>query len=168
MSAVTKPQPTQAATVPAWRSRQLAAYVAFGLVYYALAAYAVSLPLHARVPLFIWPAHGVALGVLLVAPMRRWPVYAALIAAAPLVTGFTGHEALPATLRTAILGVAEPMVVAVGLARLAGPRVQIDTVRGLAAFLIGMLPLVAAMALLDAAFSFVAIDAPLRQRWSLM
>src|SRR6185437_10448618 len=52
--------------------RQTLAYVAFGVAYYLLAAYSAHLPVHATLPLFIWPAHGVALGTLLVAPPRRW------------------------------------------------------------------------------------------------
>ena len=53
--------------------RQSLAFIAFGAVYYLLAAYAAGLPIQAHTPLFIWPAHGVALGTLLVAPARRWP-----------------------------------------------------------------------------------------------
>jgi hypothetical protein len=51
--------------------RQALAFVAFGALYYLLAVYAVSLPFQTRLPLYIWPAHGLALGVLLVAPLRR-------------------------------------------------------------------------------------------------
>src|SRR4051812_6183047 len=147
--------------------RQAAAYIAFALIYFGLAAYAAVLPIHARIPLFIWPAHGVALGVLLVAPMRRWPVYLTLVVAATIAAGLTAGESVGAIARTALLGAAEPLVVAAGLIRLSG-RIQIDTVRGLASFLVGMVPLVAAMAMLDAAYSFVAFDAPIRQRWSMM
>ena len=169
MSAVTKPQPPGAAAEPAnARRRQAVAYLAFALIYFALAAYAANLPLQSRVPLFIWPAHGVALGVLLVAPKRRWPIYLGLVVLATVAAGLTAGESASAIARTALLGAAEPLVVAAGLLRLSGPRIQIDTVRGLASFLVGMVPLVAAMALLDAAFSFVAFDAPIRQRWSMM
>jgi PAS domain S-box-containing protein len=169
MSTVAKPQPpgTAADALPA-RARQAAAYLAFGLIYFALAAYAANLPLQASVPLFIWPAHGVALGVLLVAPMRRWPVYVGLVVLGTIAAGLTAGLPWGVIARTALLGAAEPMVVAAGLIRLSGPRIQIDTVRGLASFLVGMVPLVAVMALADAAFSFVAFDAPIRQRWSMM
>ena len=50
--------------------RQTLAYVTFGVVYYILAAYAVSLPFPARLPVLIWPGHGLALGVLLVKALR--------------------------------------------------------------------------------------------------
>ena len=39
--------------------------------------------------------------------------------------------------------------------------------RGLAAFLVGMVPLVAAMAILDSAYSYLRYDAPFRQQWSV-
>jgi len=51
-------------------SRQALAFVTFGVVYYLLAAYAVSLPMQSRLPLMIWPAHGLALGMLLISPVR--------------------------------------------------------------------------------------------------
>ena len=169
MSALSKPQPPRAAGLaPRWLGRQATAYVAFGLVYLALAAYAARLPLHSQVPLFIWPAHGVALGVLLVAPLRRWPPYLGLVLLGTIGAGLIAGEPAAAIVRTALIDVAQPLLVAAGLLRLAGPRVQIDTVRGLAAFLVGIVPLVAVMAIIDAAFSFVAFDAPFRQRWSIM
>jgi integral membrane sensor domain MASE1 len=57
--------------------------------------------------------------------------------------------------------------VAAGLQRLAGPRVQIDTVKGLSSFLVGMFPLVAAMAVLDASYSYLRLQAPFRDAWSV-
>src|SRR5690348_13957215 len=152
------------ATYPLRRTLSL---VAFGVVYYALAAYAASLPLHQRIPLFIWPAHGLALGTLLVVAPRQWPAFLALIVAATLGVGFTSSAPWSATIVTAIVNAAQPLLVAAGLQRLAGPRVQIDTVKGLASFLIGMLPLVAAISILDASYSYLRFDAPFRERWSV-
>ncbi len=147
--------------------RQALAYVAFGLLYFALAAYAASLPLHQRLPMFIWPAHGLALGVLLVAPVKRWPAYLALILAASIAVGLGMGAPWRSIAATAAVNVAQPLFVAAGLLRLAGPRVQVDTVKGLAAFLIGMVPLVAAMAILDGAYSYLRWDAPFRDQWSV-
>ncbi|MDQ3025992.1 MAG: ATP-binding protein [Pseudomonadota bacterium] len=147
--------------------RQAFAYVAFGLLYLILAAYAASLPLHQRLPMFIWPAHGLALGVLLVAPVRRWPVYLGLILVAALAVGVAMGATWRSIAATAAVNVAQPLFVAAGLMRLAGPRVQVDTVKGLAAFLIGMVPLVAAMAILDGAYSYLRWDAPFREQWSV-
>ncbi len=147
--------------------RQMLAYIAFGVVYYLLAAYAANLPLHERLPLFIWPAHGLALGTLLVAPARRWPAYLAMVLGATIVVGFGLQTSFRSLAATAVLNVAQPLFVAAGLFRLAGPRVQIDTVKGLAAFLVGMVPLVAAMAILDGAYSYLRFQAPFRQQWSV-
>ncbi|HEX4763247.1 MAG TPA: ATP-binding protein [Usitatibacter sp.] len=162
MNATTTPLPATAVPM-----RKTIALVGFGIVYYALAAYAASLPLHQRVPLFIWPAHGLALGTLLVVAPRQWPAFLALIVAATLGVGFTSSAPWSATIVTAIVNAAQPLLVAAGLQRLAGPRVQIDTVKGLASFLIGMLPLVAAISILDASYSYLRFDAPFRERWSV-
>ena len=149
-------------------SRQTLAYVAFGLLYYLLAAYAASVPLFEREPMFIWPAHGLALGTLLVAPMRRWAVYLVLVLVATLAVGLDIGASWRSIAATVAINVAEPVLVAIGLIRLAGPRVQVDTMRGLAAFLVGMIPLVAAMAVLDGAYSFVRSALPFRQQWGAM
>ena len=161
MSAATTPVVIDSA------ARQTLAYVSFGVVYFALAAYAASLPLHERLPLFIWPAHGVALGTLLIAPPRRWPIYLMLIFLATLGVGWTSGVPWVSILTTAAVNVAQPVFVAAGLIRLAGPRVQIDTLKGLAAVLVGMVPLVAAMAIVDGAYSFLRFQAPFRQQWSV-
>jgi PAS domain S-box-containing protein len=147
--------------------RQAFAYVAFGLFYYLLAAYAASLPIQSRLPLFIWPAHGVALGVLLVAPKRRWPAYLGLVLLGTLAVGAQMGFDWQRIGATMLVNVAQPLFVAAGLQRLAGPRVQIDTVKGLSSFLVGMFPLVAAMAVLDASYSYLRLQAPFREAWSV-
>jgi PAS domain S-box-containing protein len=147
--------------------RQAVAFVSFGLVYYLLAAYAASLPIQSRLPLFIWPAHGVALGVLLVAPMRRWPVYLGLVCLGTLAVGVQMGFDWSRIGATILVNMAQPVFVAAGLKRLAGPRVQIDTVKGLSSFLVGMFPLVAAMAVLDASYSYLRLQAPFREAWSV-
>jgi PAS domain S-box-containing protein len=147
--------------------RQAIAFVAFGLVYYLLAAYAASLQIQSRLPLFIWPAHGVALGVLLLAPKRRWPLYLGLVCLGTLAVGVQMGYEWKRIGATMLVNCAQPMFVAAGLQRLAGPRVQIDTVKGLSSFLVGMFPLVGAMAVLDASYSYLALQAPFREAWSV-
>jgi PAS domain S-box-containing protein len=156
--------PLAAGPVPLRKTLSL---VAFFIVYYALAAYATSLPIQERVPMFIWPAHGLALGALLVVPRRRWPGYLALIFVATLAAGLSLGISWRSLLATGVLNVAQPLFVAYGLQRLAAPEVHIHTVKGLASFLVGMLPLVAAMAVLDASYSYLRFDAPFRDRWSV-
>jgi PAS domain S-box-containing protein len=163
VNASTSPLPApRAAPVP-----PALGYLSFGVIYYLLAAYAASFPIHAKVPLFIWPAHGVALGLLLVSPLRRWPAYLALVALATVLVGVqSGFDNTKIAL-TAMLNAAQPLFVAAGLQRLAGPRVQIDTVKGLSSFLVGMFPLVAAMSILDASYSYLRFEAPFRESWSV-
>src|SRR5690349_11511746 len=126
-------------------ARQTLAYVAFGIVYYALAAYATSLPFHAKFPQLIWPAHGLALGTLLVAPIRRWPAYIALILVGTVAAGLDMHAGWMKVVATMGVNAIQPVIVAAGLQRLAGPRVQIDTLQGVGALLIGIVPLVGVM-----------------------
>jgi signal transduction histidine kinase/CheY-like chemotaxis protein/integral membrane sensor domain MASE1 len=147
--------------------RQSLAYVTFGVVYYLLAAYAAHLPFHARLPLFVWPAHGLALGVLLVVAPRRWWSYLAIVFAASLAVGVQRADPWSAILAAAALNCAQPLAVGAGLIRLAGPRVHIDTVRGVSAFLVGMVPLVAAMALFDAALGYGRLQTTFRNQWSV-
>ena len=147
--------------------RQTLTFVAFGVIYYGLAAYAAHLPLSTRLPLFIWPAHGVALGTLLVAPARRWPVYLAIVFIATLAVGMDISAAWPRIISTAMIAVGQPLFVATGLHRLAGPRIDIASIRGLAAFLVGMVPLVAVMAVLDGVYSYLSAGMPFRQQWSV-
>ena len=148
-------------------ARQTLAYVAFGLVYYLLAAYAASLPVQTKLPLLIWPAHGFALGTLLVAPVRRWPVYLALVLLATLAVGLDLGAPWRSVAATMAVNAAQPLLVAAGLLRLAGPRVQIDSIHGVASFLVGMGPLVAAMSILDTGFTFLHTNAPFREQWSV-
>jgi len=137
----------------------------FAIAYFLLALFSVSLPRFE--PLHAWPAHGLALGVLLLVAARRWPVYLACIAAATLVAGAMDDMAptrLAATLAVAVL---LPAATAFGLARLAGPNLQVDSIRGLAAFLVGIVAVMIVAALLEAGYAYVANDAPLRAYWTI-
>jgi signal transduction histidine kinase/ActR/RegA family two-component response regulator len=147
--------------------RQALAYAAFGIVYFLLAQYAASLPFQSRLPLFVWPAHGIALGTLLVAPMRRWPVYLALVLLASLAVGAQLTEPWTRIAVMLAVNVILPFFVALGLIRLAGPEVKIDSVRSTAAFLVGMAPLLATTAVVEGLFSGVRFDTPLRDQWSV-
>jgi PAS domain S-box-containing protein len=159
--------PPMAAVGPAVSVRQTLAFIIFGIVYYALAAYAAHLPLQTRLPLLIWPAHGLALGVLLVAPVRRWPAYLGLILVATFAVGLDLNATWQQIAATMAVNAAQPLFVAAGLLRLAGPRVQVDTIRGVSSFLIGMAPLVAAMSILDAGFTYMHSSSPFREQWSI-
>jgi signal transduction histidine kinase/CheY-like chemotaxis protein/integral membrane sensor domain MASE1 len=147
----------------------LLAFVTFAVVYYLLAAYAVSLPFPSRFPVLIWPGHGLALGVLLVAPVRRWPIYLALAALATVAVGFDLNAPWQKISASVAVNIAQPLFAAAVLQRVAvGPVVQIDTVRGLGAVLVGLVLPVAAMSALDAGFTYVHTSAPFKDQWSVI
>ena len=148
--------------------RQALAYVTFGVVYYLLAAYAVSLPFPTKFPVLIWPGHGVALGVLLVAPVRRWPAYLFIVLVATIAVGFDLHAGWQKIAASVAVNVAQPLFAAAVLHRLGGPAVQIDTVRGLGSLLVGLVLPVAAMSALDAGFSYLNTSAPFKDQWSVV
>jgi signal transduction histidine kinase/CheY-like chemotaxis protein len=147
-------------------ARQKLAYVAFGVLYYLLAVYAAALPFQTRLPLYIWPAHGLALGTLLVVPMKRWPIYLGLVFVASLIIGLQVEAPWPRVTMMVAVNVVLPFFVAGGLTRLAGPQVKIDSIRGVSSFLVGMAPLVATMAVVEGIFSTVRFNTPLRDQWS--
>src|SRR5687768_11054708 len=112
----------------------------FGVAYLLLALFSVSLPRFE--PLHVWPAHGLALGVLLLVPRAGWTPYIALILLGALVAGGIGGLPAPEFAMTTGVALLLPTVTALGLSRLAGPRVQVDSIRGLAAFLVGTVAVV--------------------------
>jgi signal transduction histidine kinase/CheY-like chemotaxis protein len=59
----------------------------FGAVYVALFKFAISLPFRAGVAACIWPADGLAVGVLMRARYRQWPAYCLMIMAANVIGG---------------------------------------------------------------------------------
>jgi signal transduction histidine kinase/integral membrane sensor domain MASE1 len=155
------------ATASAKFGRQALAYLAFGVLYYLLAVYAASLPFQSRLPYFIWPAHGLALGTLLVAPVRRWPAYLGLAFAASAVVGVQLAAPWERVAMMLAVNIVLPFFVAGGLLRLAGPEVRVDSIRGVASFLVGIAPLAATMAVVEGLFSNVSFSAPLRDQWSV-
>ena len=150
---------------PGAPSRQALAYVAFAVVYYLLTAYAASFPIASRGPMFIWPAHGVALGTLLVAPRTRWPGYMAIVLLDTALVGWHLGAPWPSVWTTMAINVGQPLLVAAGLLALPGPKAELGTLRGLVGFLIGMLPIAGFMALIESNYSYFHFDAPLRLRW---
>jgi PAS domain S-box-containing protein len=148
-------------------ARRTLALVTFGVVYYVLAAYAVSLPAQVHFPLAIWPAHGFALGVFLLTPARRWPIFLVFIAVATLAIAFDLHAGWREELEGVAVNVALPLGVAIGLQRLAGPNVTIFTVKGVASFLVGMAPLVAGLAIAAAGYSYLESGGSMREQWAV-
>ena len=137
----------------------------FAVGYLLLALFSVSLPRFE--PLHVWPAHGIALGVLLVLPRSEWPLYLALALAATLSAGALADLPIPAIAMTAGVALVLPAATAYGLSRLAGPRVQVDNIRGLAAFLVGMVATVIVVALLEAGYAYMVQGGALRAHWTI-
>src|SRR5689334_18363548 len=167
-SSMNAPTTSLAAVQERASMRQVLAFVTFAVVYYLLAAYAVSLPFPARLPILIWPGHGLALGVLLVAPVRRWPIYLLLVVMATVAVGFDLNATWQKIAASVAVNVAQPLFAASVLQRVAGPSVQIDTVRGLGSLLVGLVLPVAAMSALDAGFTYVHTSAPFKDQWSVI
>src|SRR5690606_15296848 len=131
--------------------RAAMAIAAFAVAYYALAVFGVGLPLQARFPLFVWPADGLALGALLVAPRALWIPFAGIAFAASLATGMQAGMGVEASTATALVNALEPAVIAIVLLRLSERRTDIASLQGLTAFLVNLVPLSAVVSLGDAA-----------------
>ena len=137
----------------------------FGAAYLLLALFSASLPRFE--PLHVWPAHGLALGALLLAAPARWVRYLVVILGATLVAGWVGRLPIPELALTAGVAIVLPPLTAIGLSRLAGPRVQVDSIRALAAFLVGMVAVVIVAALLEAAYAHFVHGVPMRPHWTI-
>src|SRR5687768_14541638 len=91
-----------------WRRHLLgAALVAIG--YWALARYALALPVKQSGISYIWPADGLALGALLVTKRRYWPIYLAAIFGGNFLAS---NKPLALNLLYSCFNVLEPLLVA--------------------------------------------------------
>jgi signal transduction histidine kinase/CheY-like chemotaxis protein len=153
------------ATAWRWATQEALRVAAFGVLYYLLAAFSAWLPIQTRLPLFIYPANGLALGVLLVTPRRRWLPRLAVVLLANLFLGLGLGVPFERTLASALVACATPLVAALLLRRFAGPRAMIETTSGVVRFLLVVVLLMALVALPDALFSLYRFDAPLYEQW---
>jgi signal transduction histidine kinase/integral membrane sensor domain MASE1/ActR/RegA family two-component response regulator len=160
------PTPAQAAhpSLPGGESALLAA---FGAAYYALAVYAMALPVHAGLPLFAWPADGLALGAMLVAARSHWATIAGLAFAGSLAAGLQAGVPTAPALVTALVAAAQPWVVAAVLARIQGGPVRIGTLAGLTALLVNLVPLCAVVSTADAAIHWWRFGSDFRTQWTV-
>ena len=86
---------------PAPFGRDAALLAGFAVAYYALAVYATALPFQAGSGTFVWPAEGLALGMLLVARRTLWVPLAGLAFIASLVVGLQGNIEMPVAITRA-------------------------------------------------------------------
>ncbi len=151
---------------PALATGRAGALLAFGAAYYALAAYAAALPSQPAPPWMVWPADGLALGVLLLLPAARWPAALALAFAATLAVGLQAGAPAGACALAALAKAAVPAVVAAGLLKLGRGRVHLGSLAGMTAFLVNLVPLLAAASLGEAALAGLGHGGELRARWT--
>ena len=88
-------------------------------------------------PAVLWPASGVYLGVMLVAPRHSWPVLACGAAMGSLVTYLHSGASLELSIAFAVPSSAEGLLAAVLVERIAGARFRLGGMRELFAFLVG-------------------------------
>src|SRR5258708_8917117 len=113
-----------------------------------------------RLPRCIWPGHGLALGTLLVAPVRRWPAYLVLVGIATLAVGFDLHAPWQRIAASVAVNIAQPLFAAALLQRLGGPVGQIDTIRGLGSLFIRLVLPVGAISPLGPGFPYPPTSTP--------
>src|SRR5438045_2678186 len=89
--------------------RHLLAAVAVAIGYYVLARYSLSLPVKQSGISYIWPADGLALGMLLASRRRFWPAYLAAVFAGNLCAS---NKPLDLALLYSVFNVTEPLIVA--------------------------------------------------------
>jgi PAS domain S-box-containing protein len=154
-------------TGPAPIGRAAALLAGFAIAYYALAVFATALPFQAKSPLYVWPADGLALGALLLAGRTLWLPLVGLALASSLAVGLQAGMAMEAVAGTALMHALEPLVVAAGLVRIAGGRVQIATLAGLTALLVNFVPLAALVSLGDATVNWWRFGAEFRTQWTV-
>lgn len=126
------PQPTTAHTLPR-EPLVLACVLAGG--YLMLAWFGITLPGRSGFSSYFWPAAGFALGIVLRAPRRHWPLLVAAIYAASVTTGLLAGYALVPTL----LNVVSTLMVlgnALALHVLLRGRFELDTMGQLFRFVV--------------------------------
>ena len=112
--------------------RHLAWAAGVGVAYYLLARYSLSLPVTASGISYIWPADGLALATLLLAPPRFWPAY---LAAIFLGNFASSNKPLGTAALYSLFNVAEPLIVASVIGRTLGLRPDLGTLRNAATFI---------------------------------
>lgn len=105
----------------------------FGVIYVALFVFAISLPFHAGAAACVWPADGLAVGVLMRVSYRRWPAYCAMILVANGVGGYLSGFAFSVSGSTG-MNVLQPALAAWLMRRYFDLPRQIDTVHGIMVF----------------------------------
>jgi signal transduction histidine kinase/ActR/RegA family two-component response regulator len=116
------------------RSRAILEAVLLGVGYFALAWVSVEITPYAGGIAYVWPAGGVALATLLLAPRRHWPHILAAVFAANTLNAVTGGHSLLVAVLFALPNVLVSGGSAWLLLRLSGRPPQLASVRGVLVF----------------------------------
>ncbi len=121
----------------------------FGAMYVALFTFAISLPFRAGVAACIWPADGLALGMLMRARFQQWPAYAGMIMIANALAGEL--NGIPFALDGFVgMNAIQPALAAWIMRRYFNLPRNIDTVYGIVVFALVAAAVTAAASLLGA------------------
>ena len=117
-------------------------------------------------PAVLWPASGVYLGVMLVAPRHRWSVLACAAGVGSMLTYLHGGASLELSIAFAVPSSAEGLLAALLIERIAGPRFTFAGVRDLLALVLGGAVVANGLVALSAAAVAVqSFDASFAESW---
>src|SRR5687768_6162201 len=117
-------------------------------------------------PAVLWPASGVYLGVLLVAPRHLWSVLACAAGVGSALTYLHGGASLELSIAFAVPSSAEGLLAALLIERIAGPRFTFAGVRDLLALVVGGAVVANGLVALSAAAVAVqSFDASFAESW---
>ena len=114
------------------RQRDVALAFLVGIAYWSFASYSLALPVRSSGISYIWPADGLALGVLLCSQRRSWPL---LLAAVFLGNALASNKPLALNLLYSSFNAFEPWLVATVVTRVLGQRPSIGSMAGAFRFL---------------------------------
>jgi PAS domain S-box-containing protein len=116
-------------------------------------------------PAVLWPASGVYLGVMLLAPRRSWPVLACAAGVGSFVSYLHGGASLDLSVAFAVPSSAEGLLAALLVERLSGGRFTLGGVRDLRALVVGVVVANGLVALSAAAVAAQSFDASFGESW---
>ena len=143
-------------------TRRLMLAAMFGVAYWALRRYCLSLPVADSTISYVWLPDGLALGTLLCTRARDWPPYLLVMLLIGLAD--TRRSFGPALLAIG-LNILEPVLVAAILKRLLGTPPRIDSVKGVTLLFFCTIPLMAGATLLSASIDWFVNPGHYWQVW---
>jgi PAS domain S-box-containing protein len=150
------------ALAEAFGGRRLLYAVLFGLAYWLLRRYCLSLPAAGSTISYIWLPDGLLLGVLLCTRARHWLPFLLVT----LVIGLVDtRRALGPALLAIALNIFEPVLVAALLKRMLGSPPRFDSIKSVLALFLCTVPLMAGILLLSSAVDWFADPGHYWETW---